>query len=68
VDIGQYLTLFGTPIMGLTGSPAELARIVKAYHVHYKKVPIEGGDYLIDHTATVLLMVGKDSCRAGFRI
>ncbi|KRB85588.1 electron transporter SenC [Sphingomonas sp. Root710] len=55
-DIGQYLTLFGTPIIGLTGSPAELERIVKGYHVYYKKVPIDGGDYVIDHTATVFLM------------
>lgn len=58
-DIGQYLTLFGTPIIGLTGSAAEIARIVEAYHVYYKKVTVEGGDYVIDHTATVFLMDGK---------
>lgn len=55
-DIGQYLSLFGTPIIGLTGSQTELAQIVKAYHIYYKKVPIEGGDYVIDHTANVFLM------------
>lgn len=55
-EIGHYLTMFGTPIIGLTGTPAELARIVKAYHVYYQKVPIEGGDYVVDHTATVFLM------------
>lgn len=55
-EIGRYLTMFGTPIIGLTGTPAEIERIVKAYHVYYKKVPIEGGDYVVDHTATVFLM------------
>ena len=55
-DIGQYLTLFGTPIIGLTGSAAEIDRIVQAYHVYYRKVPVDGGDYVIDHTATVFLM------------
>lgn len=55
-DIGQYLTLFDTPITGLTGSPAEIAKIVKGYHVFYEKVPQPGGDYTIDHTATVFLM------------
>nr|WP_047168469.1 SCO family protein [Sphingomonas sp. Y57] len=55
-DIGRYLTLFGTPIIGLTGSAAEIDRIVRAYHLYYKKVPVEGGDYVIDHTATVFLM------------
>lgn len=56
--IGQYLTLFGTPILGLTGSAAEIDRIVRAYHVYAKKVAVDGGDYVIDHTATVFLMDG----------
>jgi protein SCO1 len=55
-DIGQYLTLFGTPIIGLTGTDAQIAQAVKAYHVFYEKVPQPGGDYTIDHTATVFLM------------
>lgn len=55
-DIGSYLTLFNTPIIGLTGSDAQIARTVKAFHVYYAKVPIEGGDYTIDHTASVFLM------------
>jgi len=55
-DIGRYLTLFDTPIIGLTGTAPELERIVKAYRIYYRKVPIEGGDYVIDHTATVFLM------------
>lgn len=55
-EIGNYLSLFGTPIIGLTGTPDELAQITKAYHVFYQKVPIDGGDYVVDHTATVFLM------------
>ena len=55
-DIGEYVKLFNTPIIGLIGSDAQIARIVKAFHVYYAKVPIEGGDYTIDHTASVFLM------------
>lgn len=55
-DIGEYVKLFNTPIIALTGSDAQTARIVKAFHVYYAKVPIEGGDYTIDHTASVFLM------------
>ena len=55
-DIGSYLTLFGTPIIGLTGTDAQIAAIVKAFHVFYRKVPVEGGDYTIDHTASVFLI------------
>lgn len=54
--IADYLSLFPVPITGLTGSPQQLAGIIDAYHVYREKVPIEGGDYLIDHTATIFLM------------
>lgn len=55
-DIGAYVDLFGTPIVGLTGSDQQIAQIVKAWHVFYQKVPQPGGDYTIDHTASVFLM------------
>lgn len=54
--LAQYLGLFHTPIIGLRGSDAQLAAIVKAYHVIYLKIPTSDGDYTIDHTATVYLM------------
>lgn len=55
-SIRQYLTLFDTPIIGLTGTDAQIAQIVKAFGIYYQKVPIDGGDYTIDHTASVFLM------------
>jgi protein SCO1/2 len=55
-DIGRYVALFGTPILGLTGTDAEVNAAVKAYRAFYQKVPTTGGDYTIDHTANVYLM------------
>lgn len=55
-DIGRYVELFGTPIIGLTGSDEAIAEVADAYHAFYEKVPVEGGDYTIDHTAAVYLM------------
>ena len=55
-DIGRYVALFGTPILGLTGTDAEVDSAVKAYRAFYQKVPTKGGDYTIDHTASVYLM------------
>lgn len=55
-DIGRYIALFDTPIVGLTGTPAQVADIAKAYRIVYEKVPQDGGNYTIDHTATVFLM------------
>ena len=55
-DIGHYIGLFDTPIVGLTGTPAQIADIAKAYRIVYENVPQDGGNYTIDHTATVFLM------------
>lgn len=55
-DIGRYVALFGTPILGLTGTDAEVDQAVKAYRAFYQKVPTTAGDYTIDHTASVYLM------------
>jgi protein SCO1/2 len=51
-----YLTSFSPLIRGFTGSPEQVDAIVKAYRVFRKKVPLEGGDYTMDHTAVVYLM------------
>lgn len=58
-DIKRYLELFSTPVIGLTGSDQQIAKITKAFHVFYDKVPRDGGGYTIDHTASVILMNGQ---------
>lgn len=55
-DIGRYIALFDTPIVGLTGTPEQVAAIARAYRIYYAKVPQDGGNYTIDHSATVFLM------------
>jgi protein SCO1 len=52
----DYLASFDPHVRGLTGDAAALATVAKAYRVYYKKVPLEGGDYTMDHTAIVYLM------------
>lgn len=55
-SLGSYLAAFPIEVTGLTGTPGQLAQIEKGYAVYVKKVPLEGGDYTIDHTAAVYLM------------
>jgi protein SCO1 len=55
-SLKDYLASFDPHIRGLTGDAAALAAVAKAYRVYYKKVPLEGGDYTMDHTAIVYLM------------
>jgi protein SCO1 len=52
----DYLSNFDPHLRGLTGDDAAIAAVAKEYHVYYKKVPLDGGDYTMDHTAIVYLM------------
>lgn len=54
-DIASFLSMFDTPVIGLTGEPAALERMEKAYNIYVEKVPLPSGDYTIDHTARILL-------------
>lgn len=50
-----YLSNFDPHIRGLTGTPAQVQRIARAYKVYYQKVPTEGG-YTVDHSTSLYLM------------
>ena len=52
----DYLSSFDPHLSGLTGDSAAIATVAKAYRVYYKKVPLDGGEYTMDHTAIVYLM------------
>ena len=56
VVVGRYAGLFGSPVIGLTGSTAAIGQVAKSFGVYAQKVPQPGGDYSVDHTATVFLM------------
>jgi protein SCO1/2 len=53
-EVGRYAELFDSPVIGLTGSPAQIARVKKDYGIYSEKVGT-GDNYSVDHTATVLL-------------
>jgi protein SCO1/2 len=52
----DYLSSFNPRLVGLTGDPTAIAAVAKEYRVYVKKVPLDGGDYTMDHTALVYLM------------
>jgi protein SCO1/2 len=55
-EVGAYGKAFGTPIIGLTGTPAQIEQVKKQYAVFSAKAPGTGGDYAVDHTASVFVM------------
>jgi protein SCO1 len=59
-----YMASFDQHIRGLTGDAAAVDAVARAYKAYYKKVPLEGGDYTMDHTGIVYLM-DKDGRFAG---
>jgi protein SCO1 len=50
-----YLSSFDPRIRGFTGSSTEVADMANAYHVTFRRVPVEGGGYTVDHSAGVML-------------
>lgn len=56
--VGDYVAWTGH-VTGVTGSLPEVEKAARAWAVYYEKVPIEGGDYTMDHTASVFLLDAK---------
>jgi protein SCO1/2 len=52
----DYLSSFDPHLKGLTGDPEAVGRVLSAYRVYAKKVPLKDGDYTMDHTALTYLM------------
>jgi protein SCO1/2 len=52
----DYLSSFDPRVIGITGDPDAIAAIERSYRVYAKKVPLDGGNYTMDHTALVYLM------------
>lgn len=53
--LADYLSNFDARIIGLTGSPDQIVRAAAAFRVRYEKLPTDGGDYTMNHTAGVFL-------------
>ena len=61
--IADYMTPFDKRIIGVTLTPQELSAMAKKFHFYYKKVPMEDGDYTMDHTAGVYMLEANGSFR-----
>ncbi|CAN7368316.1 SCO family protein [Phyllobacterium sp. LjRoot231] len=55
----SYVSNVSDRIMGVTGDPDKMAAMLKGYSVFARKVPVEGSDYTMDHTASIFLLDSK---------
>ena len=53
--LSDYLSAFDGEILGMTGTEEEIAAVAKDYRIYYQRVPLDEGDYTMDHTASILL-------------
>jgi len=56
--LASYMTSFDPRILALRGTTEQTDQAAKAFAAHYKKVPLEGSNYTMDHTAGVYLIDG----------
>jgi protein SCO1 len=52
----DYVSSFDPHLKGLTGNPDQIAKVISAYRVYARKVPLKDGGYTMDHTALIYLM------------
>jgi protein SCO1/2 len=59
--VKQYAAAFGTHIVGLTGTPEQIAKVAREYRVYYAKRQTGPGpdDYSMDHSSLLYLMGPK---------
>ena len=54
--MAEYTDLFDPRILGVTGAPHQVAAALKSLGAYSRKVPQDDGSYIMDHTATMLLL------------
>ncbi len=52
----KYLAAFGPRFVGLTGTPAAIAKAAHAYRVYYARHSLAGGGYTVDHSSVIYLL------------
>jgi protein SCO1 len=54
--LNEYLKSFDPRLIGLTGTPAQIAAAAKAFHVFYERNDTDDGSYLYDHSSFIYLL------------
>lgn len=63
--LATYVQAFDPRLIALRGTAEEVRHVAGEYRMYSRKVPVEGGDYVIDHAAATYVM-GRDGRYIGF--
>lgn len=61
--MGNFIAPFRENIRGITGPLPDIEALAQSWGVYIKKVPLDDGDYTVDHTASVILVDRKGRFR-----
>jgi protein SCO1/2 len=65
-QLGRYVASFGGDFIGLTGSPPEIVNVTRSFNVAFARVELPGGNYTMDHSATVFAVDSRGRIVAVF--
>jgi protein SCO1/2 len=54
--MGQYVNYFGEGNLGITGSLEEIRALTGGLGIYFEKQPTDGDNYVVDHSAAVLVI------------
>lgn len=54
--MANYLEAFDHRITGLSGTEAQITKVGQNFRVYHRRVPLEGGGYTMDHSASIFLL------------
>lgn len=65
----EYVQAFHERMVGLTGTPEQVAKAARAWRVYYQKVPLKESSlgYSVDHSGFIYLMDGEGRYLSHFR-
>lgn len=63
----EYAAAFTPRLMGLTGTPEQIAKVAKEYHVYYSVTQKGPNDFEVDHSSVLYLMGPKGKFVAPLR-
>lgn len=66
--MADYVSSFDPRIIGLSGTPDQIAAVEKAYRVYARKAPGKDGDYSMDHSSVIYLMDAKGGFVEAFNL
>jgi len=66
--LGQYVHSFSPNFRGVRGSPEDLADFARQVNAAFMKVPGQGSDYMIDHTANIVVINPRGHYHAFIRL